>query len=246
MTASADLESAALESAKLESADLSAIATRRERSASRRLARAWGLPDDTALRRTLEGSAGAAGLAALVATRRSQQAAALAAAEAASAQRNAARAAAREAAARRHALDDNGAGWCAWFDGSARPNPGRCAIGALLRGPGGVALDISQPAGHGDSSDAEYRALIAVLDAALAHGAAGLLVRGDSRVVIDDVNGPDADASPTLAAYRTRVHAQLALLPGARLRWVPRHRNGAADALSQHAFTPAGHDAVAA
>jgi len=213
---------------------LERVATRREREASRRLARAWGLPTTVALRRTLETSAGAAGLAALVADREAAQAAALAATQAAATRRAAARALARAAASARHGGDATG--WRAWFDGSARPNPGHCAIGALLRGPDGVAVDIAEPAGHGDSSDAEYRALIAVLDAALAHGAADLAVYGDSRVVIDDVNGPDADASPVLAAYRDRVRAQLARLPGATLRWVPRHRNAQADALSQQAF----------
>jgi ribonuclease HI len=102
-----------------------------------------------------------------------------------------------------------------------------------------VAVDIARRAGDGDSSDAEYRALIAVLDAALAHGADGLTVYGDSRVVIDDVNGPDERSAPALAAYRTHVQGQLALLPGVRLRWVPRHRNGPADALSQQAFAQA-------
>jgi ribonuclease HI len=126
--------------------------------------------------------------------------------------------------------------WAAWFDGSARPNPGRLGIGALLRGPSGVACSIARPAGHGDSSDAEYRALIAVLDAALAHGATNLTVYGDSRVVIDDVNGPEATCARSLSAYRVHVLGQLARLPGATLRWVPRHRNLEADALSQQAF----------
>jgi ribonuclease HI len=217
---------------------LTGIATRRERTASRRLARAWNLSEDEALRRTLAPAAGAAGLAAFVAARGARQAAATTAAQAAATARQAARSAARTAAAARHgpANGGGGDGWCAWFDGSARPNPGRCGIGALLRGPGGIAVDIARPAGHGDSSDAEYLALIAVLDAALAHGAAGLHVYGDSRVVIDDVNGPAERGAPALAPYRDHVRAQLAQLPGAALHWVPRHRNAQADALSQQAF----------
>ncbi|QJE02684.1 ribonuclease HI family protein [Massilia forsythiae] len=125
--------------------------------------------------------------------------------------------------------------WRAWFDGSARPNPGRCAIGAVLLGPDGRRVELAQDAGYGSSSDAEYRALIALLQAALAHGARALTVYGDSRVVIDDVNGPDALAARVLAGYRAQVRALAARFDPLYLRWVPRHRNTQADALAQQA-----------
>jgi ribonuclease HI len=210
--------------------DLERIAYKAERAASRRLAQSAGLSAGEALRLTLERVAGTGGLAALVARR--------AAMLAAQAEREAARCARQAAAAARRADPDDArpTAWRAWFDGSARPNPGRCGIGALLEGPDGIKVELAEPAGHGNSSEAEYRALIALLEAAVAHGARDLTIHGDSRVVIDDVNGPDLYAAPALAAYRTRVRALLAHLPDARLRWVPRHRNTSADALSQRAF----------
>jgi len=125
--------------------------------------------------------------------------------------------------------------WRAWFDGSARPNPGRCGIGALLKGPGGEQLEISRPAGYGNSSEAEYRALIALLQAAIKHGAHGLTIYGDSKVVVDDVNGPDQASARSLRSYRGQARALLAQLRDATLRWIPRHKNGEADALSQRA-----------
>jgi ribonuclease HI len=130
---------------------------------------------------------------------------------------------------------DAAGGWRAWFDGSARPNPGRCAIGALLTGPDGQLVEISRPAGYGDSSEAEYRALIALLEAAIAHEAQQLTIYGDSLVVVDDVNGPDHAAAPAFQTYRRAVHGLLAQLGQVTLRWIPRHRNTAADALSQRA-----------
>jgi ribonuclease HI len=210
--------------------DLERIAYKAERAASRRLAQSAGLSADEALRRILERAAGTGGLAALVALRTAMLAA--------QAEREAARAAEKAATAARRATrqDAQPTAWRAWFDGSARPNPGRCGIGALLEGPDGVRVELAQPAGHGNSSEAEYRALIALLEAAVAHTARDVTIHGDSRVVIDDVNGPDLYAAPALAAYRARVRALLAHLPDARLRWVPRHRNTAADALSQRAF----------
>jgi len=208
---------------------LEQIAYKSERTASRRLAAAQGLSIGQALRRTLELKAGQAGLAALVEARTANQQA--------QASRDAAREALREAARERQARRHEGrpSTWRAWFDGSARPNPGRCGIGARLEGPGG-AVEISQPAGYGNSSEAEYRALIALLQAAVARGAADLTVYGDSQVVIGDVQATDLDAAPALIDYRATARALMARIDGLQLRWVPRHKNQQADALSQRAF----------
>lgn len=208
---------------------LQGAANRGELAASRKLAVRTGLSPEDALRATLTASAGAAGLAALLDAR-----AALRAGETA---RALARQAARTAAAARRRVRHEGAptAWRAWFDGSARPNPGHCGIGARLLGPDGQLVDLSRPAGYGNSSEAEYLALIAVLEAALAQDARELTVYGDSRVVIDDVAAPPQAGAPSLQPYRARVHALLARLPGAALRWVPRHKNREADALSQRA-----------
>jgi ribonuclease HI len=208
---------------------LQQIAYKGERTASRRLAAAQGLSDEQALRRTLELKAGQAGLAALVEARTADQQA--------EASRSAAREVLREQARQRQARRHEGAAstWRAWFDGSARPNPGRCGIGARLEGPGG-AVEISQPAGYGNSSEAEYRALIALLEAAVARGVSSLTVYGDSQVVIGDVSGPDLNAAPALHVYRAAARALMARIDGLALRWVPRHKNTQADALSQRAF----------
>ncbi|MGJ9419553.1 ribonuclease HI family protein [Massilia sp. CMS3.1] len=208
---------------------LQGAANRSELAASRKLARRRGLTFADALRATLAASAGEAGLAALLAGR-----AALREAEAARVlARHTARAAALAAQRTRH--DGSPTPWRAWFDGSARPNPGRCGIGARLLGPDGELLELSEPAGYGNSSEAEYLALIAVLEAARRIGAFDLTVYGDSRVVIDDVAASAAKSASALRPLRARVHALLAGLPGASLRWVPRHKNLDADALSQRA-----------
>ncbi|NHZ64701.1 ribonuclease HI family protein [Massilia genomosp. 1] len=213
---------------------LLAAAFKSERSASRKLAARTGIGEEQALRATLLQRAGAHGLAHLL-----EQRAALAASETARlAARDARRALARNATTGKH--DGPPCAWRAWFDGSAHPNPGRCGIGALLTGPAGELVEIAQPAGYGNSSEAEYLALIAVLEAALAIGARGLSVHGDSRVVIDDVNGPASAGAPSLRAYRTRAQALLARIDDACVRWLPRHKNQAADALSQRAVAAFG------
>lgn len=131
--------------------------------------------------------------------------------------------------------------WRGWFDGSATPNPGVIGIGALLCGPGGERVEISRRAGDGSSSEAEYLALIALLEAAQAAGAAPLTVYGDSQVVIADAAG-NAKPAAGLEEYRSRAQDLLAQLKASEatgaavtLRWIPRHRNGDADRLSQQA-----------
>ncbi len=214
--------------------DLDRIAYKAERAASRRLAQAAGLSADDALRRTLELVAGAAGLAALVEMRTGKLAA--------QAARDAARAFTAAAAPAKR--DAQPTAWRAWFDGSAKPNPGRCGIGVRIEGPDGRIIELARSAGHGNSSEAEYRALIALLETAVAHGAHALTIHGDSRVVIDDVTGPDLYAASALTGYRDRARALLALLSDVRLRWVPRHKNTGADALSQRALLSVESDAT--
>ncbi|MFD2367197.1 ribonuclease HI family protein [Pseudoduganella sp. GCM10020061] len=208
--------------------DIELLAYKSERAASRKLAQRLGISQHDALLQTLTLSAGTGGLEALLDQRR-----ALRDADAARAQARRERSAG--IMARRALRDAAATPWRAWFDGSARPNPGRCTIGGVVAGPHGERAEIARNAGEGDSSDAEYQALIAVLEHAIGMGAGALTVYGDSKVVIDDATGVAHDAAPALAGYRSRVHELMARLPDVRLRWVPRHRNADADALSQGA-----------
>lgn len=198
-----------------------------ERSASRRMAARTGCTYEDALLVTMQAAAGGASrLPGLLAQRAAEQAAQQAKA--------AARDQRRDAQKCQREQPKNGAltPWRGWFDGSAWPNPGRCGIGALLLGPDGQRIAISQAAGHGNSSEAEYLALIALLSAAIDHGAGALTVYGDSKVVIDDVTAARAHAA-SLARLREQALALLARLPPTTLRWIPRHRNTEADQLSQ-------------
>ncbi|QBE66906.1 ribonuclease HI family protein [Pseudoduganella lutea] len=126
--------------------------------------------------------------------------------------------------------------WRGWFDGSATPNPGRLGIGALLLGPGGERIEISRRAGEGSSGDAEYLALIALLETAVETGIRELAAYGDSQVVVQDVLMGEVPGAKGLEAHRARVLALMARLDRVAVRWLPRHRNGDADALSQRAI----------
>jgi ribonuclease HI len=212
-----------------------------EKVASRRLARQRGCSQELALLAILERVAALAGLAdcAQLLAQRAAQRAMLASKLAVGRQ-------GKEEARRARQLQQQAPAhaWQAWFDGSAHPNPGRCGIGALLIAPDGRQFKISQDAGYGDSSDAEYRALIALLQCALPMRPDLLMVYGDSQVVINDVQQEVGDGLAMhgtqllpgrLPAYRREARALMRQLSEVRLVWVPRHKNAAADALSQAA-----------
>jgi ribonuclease HI len=211
----------------LDVAELLRLANRGERAAAARLVRTQGLDHAAALHAALSSSAGADGLAGLLAQRRVLRDAEAATLEA----RQCVRQQRTDQLRKRHA--GPASAWQGWFDGSALPNPGRCGIGIRLTGPGATVIELALGGGHGSSSDAEYRALIALLETAVAHGVRDLTVYGDSRVVLDDVSAADGAHAEVLAGYRRRARQLMERIPGLSLRWLPRHRNQAADRLAQ-------------
>ena len=218
--------------------ELATAAYKGERVAARRLAVRMRLTEADALRQVLTGVAGLAGLPGLL-DERAQARLRDESLRAARTQEKARLQALREA--RMRPPSD---GWRGWFDGSAHPNPGQIGIGALLCGPAGERLEISRRAGYGNSGEAEYLALTALLEAAARSGATRLVVYGDSQVVVNDVNlSAQAVAAGRgakgLEAHRARVMDLLEPLGDVSLRWVPRHRNGDADRLSQQAIDDA-------
>ena len=208
-----------------------ALAFHSERVASRRLANRDSISEQQALEKILCNIAGDDGLAKLLEKRQTQV------------NINDERLAEkRQKKIQERALKDSqnqmpeGA-WLAWFDGSARPNPGRCGIGVVLKGPQGELVEISRDVGHGDSSDAEYCALIVTLEMAVQMRAVPLVVYGDSQVVIDDVRMLN-NAASNLMEHRARAHSLLGQLGSVHFYWIPRHKNAEADKLSQQVSRP--------
>lgn len=129
------------------------------------------------------------------------------------------------------------ASWQAWFDGATKhTNPGIRGIGAVLRGPAGQLIEIAEEIGEGTNNEAEYCALMAVLDAAVEAGVQNLVVHGDSQLVIRQVNGEWLINAPSLVPLCKTVLELKAQIPQVTLRWIPREENGEADALSKRAI----------
>lgn len=213
--------------------ELAAVAYQKERVAARRLERTAGLAAEQALAQVLLEAAGGGSLADLIAQRQAAQA--VRAAQRAARQQRKAESLARKTLLAAGPSQSSGSAWHAWFDGSSHPNPGKMGLGALLQGPRGERIEICAAAGHGDSNEAEYLALIALLEAALRVKPETLVLFGDSQVVLGDVAKAPGSGARALAAYRERAQGLLAQLGNVSLNWIARHKNAAADRLSQRA-----------
>jgi ribonuclease HI len=122
-----------------------------------------------------------------------------------------------------------------YCDGGSRGNPGPSAIGAVVldssTDPPGRLAEVSECIGVTTNNVAEYRALIAGLEAAAPFGARRVRVRADSKLVIEQVKGVWKVKQPHLLPLRDQVRALLAGYAETDLRHVPRAENADADAL---------------
>jgi ribonuclease HI len=122
-----------------------------------------------------------------------------------------------------------------YFDGGARGNPGPAAIGAVVldpsRTPPARLAAVSERIGETTNNVAEYKALIAGLEAAVQTSARTVKVRGDSKLVIEQVAGRWKVKQPHLRPLCDEARALLARFDSADLAHVRRELNSDADAL---------------
>ena len=125
-------------------------------------------------------------------------------------------------------------------DGGSRGNPGPAAYGALVRDAdsGTVLAQRAERIGVATNNVAEYRGLIAGLELARDHAPhADLEVRMDSKLVIEQMAGRWKIKHPDMRPLA--MQARRLAPPGVVWTWVPRARNGAADALLNAALDAA-------
>ncbi len=122
-----------------------------------------------------------------------------------------------------------------YFDGGARGNPGPAAIGAVVvdaaQDPPTVLASVSERIGEATNNVAEYRAVIAGLERALEVRPRVLHVRGDSKLVIEQLAGRWRVKQPHLVPLHQRARALLGEFPVVDLAHVRREHNVDADAL---------------
>ncbi len=125
----------------------------------------------------------------------------------------------------------------AYADGASRGNPGPAAIGAVLLDEAGRELyTISQPIGVATNNQAEYRAAIAAVEAALALGARRLELRMDSELVVRQLQHRYRVRDPALRRLFARLVELRRRFQEFSVRAIPRSENRRADALANLAL----------
>lgn len=123
------------------------------------------------------------------------------------------------------------------FDGACHGNPGPSAGGAVLR-----VETSSEPHlvyGHqfvGTNNEAEYQGLIHGLRAGLERGVQHIAVRGDSKLVVEQVHGRWGCHKAHLKPLLDEARSLLSRYNSWTLEWVPREHNSAADRAANEAL----------
>ena len=122
-----------------------------------------------------------------------------------------------------------------YCDGGARGNPGPAAIGAVVLDPSTEPptrlATVSERIGVATNNVAEYRALVAGLEAAREFPARRVRVRADSQLLVRQLEGRYRVKQAHLRPFFERARELLGEYEDVELVHVPREENTEADAL---------------
>jgi broad specificity phosphatase PhoE/ribonuclease HI len=123
-------------------------------------------------------------------------------------------------------------------DGGSRGNPGPAGYGAVVfdAASGDVLAERFDYIGIDTNNVAEYRGLIAGLLAATELGASDVVVRMDSKLVIEQMSGRWQVKHPSMRPLAREASALLAGFAKTTLEWIPREVNKHADQLANRAM----------
>lgn len=127
-----------------------------------------------------------------------------------------------------------------YTDGGARGNPGPAGIGVVLKNENGEVLgEIAESIGEATNNVAEYRALIAGLELAVAKGVTDLDVFMDSKLVVSQLKGEWKIKNDRLRTLAVRARSLLNRFPGSTIQHVRREHNSDADKLANQGMDAA-------
>jgi len=126
-------------------------------------------------------------------------------------------------------------------DGGSRGNPGPAGYGAVVRSAdrAQVLAEAKEAIGRATNNVAEYRGLIAGLEAAADVGATEVEVRMDSKLAVEQMAGRWRVKHPDLVPLHARARDLAGGFERVTYTWVPRAENSAADALANQAMDAA-------
>ncbi len=127
------------------------------------------------------------------------------------------------------------------FDGGSRGNPGPSAAGVVVRAEDGTPLvTIGKFLGQGTNNFAEYQGLILAMRKALELGARKVIIRGDSELIVRQMNGQYRVKSPGLRPLYEEAQQLLRKFQSAQITHNLRHHNTLADKLANMAMDRKG------
>ena len=128
----------------------------------------------------------------------------------------------------------------AYIDGGARGNPGPAGYGVRIEHPDGTLVDeLAESIGVATNNVAEYRALLAALGWARAHGQRRLHVRSDSLLLVQQMLGNFKVKHPGLQPLHAKARLLAHEIGRVTFEHVGRALNANADRLANAAMDAA-------
>jgi probable phosphoglycerate mutase len=126
-------------------------------------------------------------------------------------------------------------------DGGSRGNPGPAGYGAVVfdAGHSSVLAERKEALGVATNNVAEYRGLIAALAAAADLGADEVLVRMDSKLVVEQMSGRWKIKHPDMVPLAREAKELADRFAEVEFTWIPRNQNSHADRLANEAMDSA-------
>jgi broad specificity phosphatase PhoE/ribonuclease HI len=128
----------------------------------------------------------------------------------------------------------------AYVDGGARGNPGPAGFGVRIEQADGTLIEeFAESIGIATNNVAEYRGLIAGLEAAASLGVIDVAVRMDSKLVVEQMSGRWRVKHPDLIPLHRQAGELAAGFNRVSYAWIPRAKNSHADRLANEAMDAA-------
>ena len=133
-------------------------------------------------------------------------------------------------------------------DGGSRGNPGPAGYGAVVWSAdhGRVLAESKAGIGHATNNVAEYRGLIAGLEAAAESGATSVVAQLDSKLVVEQMSGRWRVKHADLIPLQRQAREVAAAFDDVTYTWIPRAKNAHADRLANEAMDAAAEPEAAA
>ena len=134
-------------------------------------------------------------------------------------------------------MSNSNSGYTAWVDGAARGNPGPASYGVHVEGPDGtVVAELKERLGETTNNVAEYKALLAALEWAIAEEISRLKVFTDSQLLERQIKGAWKVKHPNLKGLYLEARSLAGKLEHFTIAHVRRENNKDADRLANEAL----------